>query len=165
MPPAARGIADLLLGVDHVGVAVADLDSALTWWSGALGLQETHREENLGQQVVEVMLAGPPGDDEWATQVQVLAPLDPGSAVARFLDRHGPGLQHLALAVSDLAAACVRLAETGVVPLYSQGSPGTSGSTINFLHPRDTGGVLVELVEPPAASLSFAQKTGTVGHR
>lgn len=153
LPPATQGLGDLVLGLHHAGVAVPDLDPALAWWSGVLGLRETHREENLDQQVVEVMLAGPVAEGSPAAQVQVLAPLRPDSTVAKFLGRHGPGLQHLALAVSDLQAATERLAQAGVVALYPRGRCGTRGSTINFLHPRDAGGVLLELVEPAAASL------------
>jgi methylmalonyl-CoA/ethylmalonyl-CoA epimerase len=142
------GLHDLLLGVDHVGIAVAELEPALAWWTGTLGLVVAHREENHDQQVVEVMLASGPGTTGATTQLQLLAPLSDASAVARFLVRRGPGLQHVAFVVADLTLASARLTARGGRLLYPEGRTGTSGSKINFIHPRDAGGVLVELVEP-----------------
>jgi len=136
-----------LLGVDHVGVAVADLDAAVDFHTRVLGLVLTHRETNPQQRVEEAMLAAP-GAPPGATQVQLLAPTDPGSTLARFLDRSGPGLQQLAYRVSDVAAAARHLREHGVRVLSEQPQRGTSGSLVVFAHPKDCGGVLVELVQP-----------------
>ena len=130
--------------IDHVGIAVPDLDAALEWYEGALGGEAVHREVNEAQGVVEVMVAWPGG----GAQVQLLAPLDDQSPIARFLDRKGPGLQQLAFTVEDVEAASAALRERGAHLLYEEARQGTSGSKINFVHPRDAGGVLVELVEP-----------------
>jgi methylmalonyl-CoA/ethylmalonyl-CoA epimerase len=135
-----------VLGLDHVGIAVPDLDVAIRFHTEVLGLVLVHREVNERQGVAEAMLAavdGQPG----ATEVQVLAPLHEGSAIARFLGRSGAGLQHLAYRVADLEAACAELRSRGVRLLYDSPEAGTRGSRINFVHPKDAGGVLVELVE------------------
>lgn len=132
-----------IVALDHVGVAVPDLDAAVRLHTEVLGLTCVHREVNEVQGVVEAMLAAPDG----GTQVQLLAPLDERSPVARFLDRAGPGLQHLAYRVTDLDAACAELRARGVRLLYDLPGTGTRGSRITFVHPKDAGGVLVELVE------------------
>ncbi|MGI8456631.1 MAG: methylmalonyl-CoA epimerase [Propionibacteriaceae bacterium] len=148
------GLADLVLGVDHVGIAVGDLEAALDWWTTTVGLVVLHREENPDQQVVEVMLAIPDDQPERATptQLQLLSPLSDDSAIARFLQRRGPGLQHIAFTVSDIEIATARLVARGGRLLYPEARTGTALSKINFIHPRDTGGVLVELVQPCANS-------------
>lgn len=130
--------------IDHVGVAVPDLDAALEWYAGALGGEAVHREVNEAQGVAEVMVAWPEG----GAQVQLLAPLGEDSPIAKFLDRRGPGLQQLAFAVEDVEAAAAALRGRGATLLYESARPGTAGSRINFIHPKDTGGVLIELVEP-----------------
>ncbi len=135
-----------LLAVDHVGVAVADLDQAVAFHTEVLGLVLTHRETNLDQQVSEAML-GTPGAPPGAAQVQLLAPTGPGSPLARFLDRSGPGLQQLAYRVEDVVAAAAHLSSRGVRVLYPEPRRGTAGSLVNFAHPKDCGGVLVELVQ------------------
>lgn len=138
-----------LLGVDHVGIAVPDLDAAVDLHTRVLGLRVTHRETNAEQQVEEVMLAGP-DQPSGAVQVQLLAPTDPTSTLARFLDRSGPGLQQLAYRVQDVEAAAAHLRAAGLRVLYERARRGTAGSLVNFVHPRDCGGVLVELVQPPS---------------
>lgn len=132
--------------VDHVGVAVPDLDAAIAFYTETLGGRLAHRETNAAQGVEEAMIAfGPtPG----AAQVQLLAPLTPESTIARFLDRNGPGLQQLALRVDDVVAAADAARAAGLRMLYDQPRRGTAGSAINFVHPKDAGGVLVELVQP-----------------
>ncbi|GAB3649753.1 VOC family protein [Glycomyces tarimensis] len=132
--------------IDHVGVAVPDLEQALEWYAGTLGGEAVHREVNEAQGVVEVMVAWPEG----GAQVQLLAPLDETSPIAKFIDKKGPGLQQLAFTVADVEAASATLREKGVSLLYESPREGTAGSRINFVHPRDAGGVLVELVEPAA---------------
>lgn len=143
-----------LIGVDHVGVAVPDLDAAVDWHTRVLGLRVTHRETNTEQQVEEAMLAGP-GQPAGSVQVQLLAPTGPTSTLARFLDRSGPGLQQLAYRVEDVEAATAYLRGVGVRVLFEQARHGTAGSLVNFLHPKDCGGVLVELVQPPTAAGSL----------
>lgn len=137
-----------VVAVDHVGLAVPDLDVAIRFHTEVLGLVLVHREVNERQRVAEAMLAAP-GAPAGAAEVQLLAPLDEDSAIARFLDRSGPGLQQLAYRVADLDAACAVLRSRGVRLLYNQPETGTRGSRINFVHPKDAGGVLVELVEVP----------------
>jgi methylmalonyl-CoA/ethylmalonyl-CoA epimerase len=138
-------LTSLVTAVDHVGIAVPDLDAAITWYADTLGLVATHTETNEEQGVREAMLSAP-GDTGAA--VQLLAPLRADSPIGRFLDRSGPGIQQMAYRVADIDAACAALREKGVRLLYDAPRRGTAGSRINFLHPRDAGGVLVELVQP-----------------
>jgi len=136
----------LFTAIDHVGVAVPDYDAALEFYQRVFGMRLVHEETNEEQGVREAMLAV--GDS--GSCVQVLAPLTPESTIARFLDRSGPGLQQVAYRVLDVDAVCASLRERGVRLLYDAPRRGTAGSRINFVHPKDAGGVLVELVEPAA---------------
>lgn len=136
-----------ILAVDHVGLAVPDLDAAITFHTTVLGGSLVHRETNSDQGVEEAMISYGSG-----AQIQLLAPLTPSSTIAKFIGRSGPGLQQLAYRVVDVDAVSERLREQGLRLLYASARPGTAGSRINFIHPRDTGGVLVELVEPAAAA-------------
>ena len=129
--------------LDHVGVAVVDLEAAIEFYSRAFGFTLVHEEVNEDAGIKEVMLAI--GDS--GTCIQLLAPLNPESVIARFLDRAGPGVQHVAFRVDDLAIASQKLRESGVRVLHEEPVVGTAGSLINFGHPRDCGGVLIELVE------------------
>jgi len=140
-----------LIAVDHVGVAVADLDAAIAFHTEVLGLVLLHREENPEADVLEAMLGTGTGGDEGQTQVQLLAPRSPESPIARFLERSGPGLQQLAYRVADVEASAAVLRARGLRLLYDAARTGTRGSLINFVHPHDTGGVLIELVQtaPP----------------
>lgn len=133
-----------LIAVDHVGVAVADLDAAIAFHTEVLGLVLLHREENPEADVLEAMLGT---GTEGETQVQLLAPMSPQSPIARFLERSGPGLQQLAYRVADVEASAAVLRARGLRLLYDAARPGTRGSLINFVHPHDTGGVLIELVQ------------------
>jgi methylmalonyl-CoA/ethylmalonyl-CoA epimerase len=132
--------------IDHVGVAVADLDEAIAFYSRVFGMRCVHVETNEEQGVREAMLAVGPTTDGGC--VQLLAPLSAESTIAKFLDRNGPGVQQVAYTVDDIDAACAALRERGVRLLYESPRRGTSNSRINFVHPKDAGGVLVELVEP-----------------
>ncbi len=136
----------LLLAVDHVGIAVPDLDEALAFYRTTFGLELLHEETNEEQGVREAMLGVGPQD---GARLQLLAPLDQSSTIARFLERSGPGLQQLAYRVTDVEQAAASFRARGVRVLYDEPRRGTAGSRINFLHPKDCGGVLVELVEPP----------------
>ncbi len=135
--------------IDHVGIAVPDLDAAIQWYADTLGLTATHIEVNEEQGVREAMLSAP-GDDG-GPAVQLLAPLDETSTIAKFIGRNGPGIQQMAYRVADIDAACSHLRGRGVRLLYDEPRRGTAGSRINFVHPKDGGGVLIELVEPAAA--------------
>jgi methylmalonyl-CoA/ethylmalonyl-CoA epimerase len=136
-----------LLRIDHVGIAVPDLDEAVEFYERVFGMRCVHTEENHEQAVREAMLAvGPSGEGGC---VQLLAPLSPDSAIGRFLERSGPGVQQVAYTVADIDAACAALRSRGLRLLYDEPKRGTAGSRINFVHPGDAGGVLVELVGNP----------------
>jgi methylmalonyl-CoA/ethylmalonyl-CoA epimerase len=134
----------LLLAIDHVGIAVPDLDDALEFYANTFGLRSVHEEVNEEQGVREAMLAV--GDS--GSCIQLLAPLSEESTIAKFLERNGQGIQQLAYRVADIDAVSATLRERGVRLLYDAPKNGTAGSRVNFVHPKDAGGVLVELVEP-----------------
>lgn len=131
--------------VDHVGVAVPDLDEAIALYERVFGMRCVHIEENPEQGVREAMLEL--SSDPRASRIQLLSPLNPTSTIARFLDRSGPGIQQIAYAVTDIEATSAQLRSRGVRLLYEKPARGTAGRRVNFLHPRDVGGVLVELIE------------------
>jgi methylmalonyl-CoA/ethylmalonyl-CoA epimerase len=136
-----------VIAVDHVGIAVPDLDAAIAFQTDVLGGVLEHRETNDTQGVEEAMVTfGGSGPDR--ARLQLLAPLTADSAIGRFLDRSGPGLQQLALRVPDVRAAADTLRAAGLRLLYDEPAVGTAGSLVNFVHPKDAGGVLVELVQP-----------------
>lgn len=137
---------DLFTAIDHVGIAVPDLDAAIAFYEQTYGMRLAHQETSEGQGVREAMMAV--GDS--GSHIQLLAPLDESSTIARFLDRSGPGIQQLAYRVADLDAVSATLRERGMRLLYDEPRRGTSSSRVNFIHPKDAGGVLVELVEPAA---------------
>ncbi|HPY24018.1 MAG: methylmalonyl-CoA/ethylmalonyl-CoA epimerase [Actinomycetota bacterium] len=139
----------LVTAIDHVGIAVPDLDAAIKWYHDNLGMIVVHEEINAEQGVREAMLAVR-GAPVGSAQVQLMAPLDETSTIAKFIDRRGPGIQQLACRVSDLDTLSERLRGKGVRLLYDAPRRGTANSRINFIHPKDAGGVLVELVEPAA---------------
>jgi methylmalonyl-CoA/ethylmalonyl-CoA epimerase len=134
----------LFTAIDHVGIAVADLDEAKAFYRDTFGMETVHEETNEDQGVREAMVAV--GDS--GGYLQLLAPLDDTSTLAKFLRRRGPGIQQLAYRVTDLEAVSRVLRGRGVRLLYDGPRRGTSGSLVNFVHPKDAGGVLVELVEP-----------------
>jgi methylmalonyl-CoA/ethylmalonyl-CoA epimerase len=141
----APGIPEgLLTTIDHVGIAVPDLREAIAFYELAFGVHSVHEEINEEQGVHEAMLAV--GDGE--TRIQLLAPLTSESTIAKFIGRSGPGLQQLAFRVDDVEAVSATLRGRGLRLLYDTPRRGTSGSRVNFVHPKDAGGVLVELVEP-----------------
>jgi methylmalonyl-CoA/ethylmalonyl-CoA epimerase len=137
---------DLFVCIDHVGVAVPDLDEAIAMYRDSFGMRVTHQETNEDQGVREAMVAV--GDS--GSSIQLLAPIDESSTIAKFLDRNGPGLQQLAYRVTDVEKVSAVLRDRGLRLLYDEPRRGTADSRINFVHPKDTGGVLVELVEPAA---------------
>ena len=140
------GASDLFTAIDHVGVAVADLDEAVDFYRSTYGMRMLHEETNEEQGVREAMM----GVGDSGSCIQLLAPLTPESTIAKFLDRSGPGIQQLAYRVEDLDAVSATLRERGLRLLYDAPRRGTSGSRVNFIHPKDARGILVELVEPAA---------------
>jgi methylmalonyl-CoA/ethylmalonyl-CoA epimerase len=142
----------LFIAIDHVGVAVPDLDEAMAFYRDVYGMQVLHEETNEEQGVPEAMMSVGGDADPTGACIQLLAPLSEDSTIAKFLDRSGPGLQQLAYRVADVDAVCAVLRGRGLRLLYDEPRRGTAGSRINFVHPKDAGGVLVELVEPAADS-------------
>jgi methylmalonyl-CoA/ethylmalonyl-CoA epimerase len=143
----------LFTRIDHVGIAVRNLDDAIGWYETTYGLTVTSRETNETQGVHEAMLvvAAPAGDDPGGSYVQLLEPLHEDSPVGKFLARNGPGVHHIGYGVVDVAEALAKIGETGIRLIDERPRHGSMGASIAFLHPKDTGGVLTELVQaaPP----------------
>lgn len=131
----------MLTELDHVGIAVADLEEAVAHYRRTLGLEPVHRERVEDQGVEEVLFR------VGTSYVQLLGALGPQTPVGRFLASRGPGVHHVAYRVGDLAAALERLRAEGVPLIDETPRPGSRGTTIAFVHPRGMGGVLVELVQ------------------
>ncbi len=138
---------DLIVCIDHVGLAVPNLDEAIKFHSEVFGWRLLHRETNEEQGVEEAMIGTGEQLPENA-QIQLLAPLNEKSTIAKFIDRNGPGMQQLAYRVSDLDKVTEHHKAKGVRLIFPVARRGTNDSRVNFCHPKDTAGVLVELVEP-----------------
>jgi methylmalonyl-CoA/ethylmalonyl-CoA epimerase len=128
--------------IDHVGVAVEDIDAALALYRDALGMPLVHRETVTEQGVDAALL------DVGDGHVELLSPLGPDTPVGKFLARKGPGLHHVAYRVPDVAAALTALSAAGLRLIDEQPRTGIRGSRVAFLHPASTGGVLTEIVQP-----------------
>lgn len=128
--------------IDHIGVAVEDIDAALSLYETSFEMQLAHRETVESQGVEAVLL------DVGDGHVELLRPLGPDTAVGKFLARKGPGLHHVAYAVGDIDATLKQLAAAGLELIDSEARVGIRESRVAFLHPRSTGGVLTEIVEP-----------------
>ena len=131
--------------IHHVAIAVADLDAGADAWS-ALGLEEEGREEVVSQQTRVAMF--PVGE----SRVELVQPMSEGSAIAKHLDKRGPGIHHICFEVDDLRAEMARLKAAGMRFTSDEPSPGAHGSLVAFVHPKSTGGVLLELNEFPAGA-------------
>ena len=138
---------DLFICIDHVGLAVPDLDEAIRFHTEVFGWRLLHRETNEEQGVEEAMI-GTGSQLPESAQIQLLAPLREDSAIGKFLAKNGPGMQQLCYRVADLDHVSAVLRERGVRLLYPEAKLGTGGARINFVHPKDAGGVLLELTEP-----------------
>ena len=134
----------LFTAIDHVGIAVPDLDAAIEHYTSAYGMTCVHQEVNEEQGVREAMMAV--GDS--GSYLQLLAPLTPDSTIGKFLDKSGPGIQQMAYRVDSIDEVSDHLRAQGMRLLYDAPKKGTAGSRVNFVHPKSAGGVLVELVEP-----------------
>ncbi len=132
----------MLSTIDHVGIAVEDLDSALSMYHDALKLELIHRE-TIPEQGVEAVLL-----DVGGSHVELLRPLGPETAVGKFLARRGPGMHHIAYRVDDVEAALSSLSASGLRLIDERPRRGIRGSRVAFLHPASTGGVLTEIVQP-----------------
>lgn len=128
--------------IDHVGVAVEDIDAALALYRDALEMPLVHRE-TVSDQGVEAALL-----DIGDGHIELLQPLGPETAVAKFLARRGPGLHHVAYRVQSVEQALSDLAQAGMRLIDEQPRTGIRGSRVAFVHPASTGGVLTEIVEP-----------------
>jgi methylmalonyl-CoA/ethylmalonyl-CoA epimerase len=128
--------------IDHVGVAVADLDASIPLYEGTFGMPMVHRETVESQGVEAVLL------DVGDGHIELLQPLGPDTAVGKFLERRGEGLHHVAYAVDDIDATLSQLMKAGVKLIDEQARVGIRGSRVAFLHPKATGTVLTEIVEP-----------------
>ena len=128
--------------IDHIGVAVEDLDGAIRLYRDRFGMREQHRETVEEQGVDAVLLEIGEG------HVELLSPLGPDTAVGRFLDKNGPGLHHVAYQTDDIDSALSSVREAGMRLIDEEPRIGIRGSRVAFLHPKSTGGVLTELVEP-----------------
>jgi methylmalonyl-CoA/ethylmalonyl-CoA epimerase len=128
--------------IDHIGVATDDLDGALALYEGTFSMPLVHRETVESQGVEAVLL------DVGDGHVELLQPLGPETPVGKYLDKRGPGLHHVAYAVDDIDATLGKLRDAGVEMIDSEARQGIRNSRVAFLHPRATGGVLTEIVEP-----------------
>jgi len=131
--------------IDHIGVATDDLDGAIALYEGALGMPVAHRETVESQGVEAVLL------DVGEGHVELLRPLGPDTPVAKYLEKKGPGLHHVAYAVDDIEGVLGSLKEAGIEMIDSEPRVGIRDSRVAFVHPRSTGGVLTEIVEPSEA--------------
>jgi methylmalonyl-CoA epimerase len=132
------------LEIDHLGIAVPSLTQALAFYEGQLGMSVAHREIVAAEKVHVAML--PAGEGSSAPRIELLEPTDAGSVIARFIEKRGPGLHHIALKVDDLNASVDRLKSEGA-RLLNEPRPGAGGHLYVFVHPESTGGVLLELIQ------------------
>lgn len=132
----------MLSAIDHVGVAVEDIEAALALYTGSLGLPLVHRETVADQGVDAALI------DVGDGHVELLQPLGPDTAVGKFLARRGPGLHHVAYRVADVERTLGQLARAGLRLIDERPRTGIRGSRVAFVHPASTGGVLTEIVQP-----------------
>ena len=128
--------------IDHIGVAVEDLEEAVALYRDRLGMREQHRETVEDQDVHAVLL------EIGASHVELLAPIASEGSVARFLERNGPGLHHVAYRTDDIEAKLKQVVAAGLRVIDEEPRAGICGSRVAFIHPKSTGGVLIEIVEP-----------------
>ena len=128
--------------IDHIGVAVEDLDESIALYRDRLGMREQHRQtvEEFGVEAALLEIGG--------SHVELLTPIRPDTAVANFLERSGPGLHHVAYRTDDIDGALERLREAGLRLIDDQPRTGIRDSRVAFVHPKSTGGVLTEIVQP-----------------
>ena len=128
--------------IDHIGVAVEDLDEAVALYRDQLGMREQHREvvEDFGVEAVLLEIGG--------AHVELLSPTQPDAGVAKFLERNGPGMHHVAYRTEDIDATLEKLRAAGLRLIDEQPRTGINHSRVAFVHPKSTGGVLTEIVQP-----------------
>jgi methylmalonyl-CoA/ethylmalonyl-CoA epimerase len=128
--------------IDHIGIAVNDLDAAVELYGGGFDMAEQHRETVEEQGVEAILLEVGEG------HIELIKPLSPDTSVAKFIERNGEGMHHIAYQVEDIDEALSRVREAGMRLIDQEPRIGIRGSRVAFLHPKSTGGVLTELVEP-----------------
>ena len=128
--------------IDHIGVAVSDLDEAAELYRDRFQMDEQHRE-TVEEQGVEAMLF-----EVGEGHVELIAPLSPDTGVGKFIERNGPGLHHVAYATEDIDSSLAAVRDAGLRLIDEEPRRGIRNSRVAFLHPKSTGGVLTELVEP-----------------
>ena len=133
------------LKIDHVGIAVKSIEKSLQLWRDGLGASVSEKEEVPSQKVLVAFLN--PGEGK----TELLEPTSADSPIARFIDKKGEGIHHIAYKTEDLSSTLKRLKEQGAQLIYDEAQPGSHGTMINFIHPATSGGVLIELVQYPAA--------------
>ena len=127
--------------IEHIGVATGALDEALGFWQDVLGLKVEHTEDVTDQRVRVAML--PIGE----SQIELLEATSPDSPIAKFIEKRGPGIHHIAVRVDDIHAELARLKEKGARLIDETPRPGAGGCLVAFIHPSSTNGVLIELVQ------------------
>ena len=137
----------MITRIDHIGIACRDLEASAEFYRVTYGLEVVHSEVNEEQGVREAMLRVSGTDDGGASYLQLLEPTRDDSAIAKYLEKHGEGIHHIAFGTPDVIGATEAATRTGVRALYGTPRCGTSNSSINFLHPKDCHGVLTELVQ------------------
>ena len=133
----------MLTDVDHIGIAVEDLEAAVEHYRKSLGVEPTHRETVEDQGVEEVLFK------VGTSYIQLLAATGPDTPVGKFLAKKGPGVHHIGYRVSDIREVLTHLKELGTPLVDEDPRPGSRGTTVAFVHPKGFGGVLVELVQEP----------------
>jgi methylmalonyl-CoA/ethylmalonyl-CoA epimerase len=128
--------------IDHIGIAVQDLDAAVKLYGGRFAMDEQHRETIEEQGVEAVLLEVGEG------HIELIRPLSPDSGVGRFIAKHGEGMHHVAYQVDDIDSALERVRDAGLRLIDEHPRTGIRGSRVAFLHPKSTGGILTEIVEP-----------------
>jgi methylmalonyl-CoA/ethylmalonyl-CoA epimerase len=137
-------VESLLTDIDHVAIAVRDIEAAITWYARAFGAEVVHREDVASDGVHEALIR------VGASYLQLLTPTRDDSTVAAFLERRGEGLHHVGYRVVDCAAAIATLKDLGARMIDEVPRPGSRGTTIAFVHPRTSFGTLIELVQEPS---------------
>ena len=137
----------MITRIDHIGIACRNLDETAAFYRATYGFEVFHTEVNEEQGVREAMLRVNGTDDGGASYIQLLEPIRDDCAIAKYLEKNGEGVHHIAFGTPDVVDAARTATDTGVRALYAEPRHGTSGSSINFLHPKDCYGVLTELVQ------------------
>ena len=132
-----------ILGIEHIGVAVSNLNQASSFWGNVLNILHTHTEDVKSEQVSTKIY------DTNKGKIELLSPLSTNSIIEKFINKKGPGIHHICLEVDDVYQAIIELKDAGIEVLNDMPKIGAEGFKVVFIHPKSTGGVLVELAEKP----------------